>query len=389
LNAFEELGAEPLLSQKLLERTIRTPTSIQNLVIPLVLENNNIVFCSATGTGKTIAYLLPLLTLICKTTEDSALILAPTLELALQIKNETDALLKETYPNIRSALLTGSISKDKQIETLKKIKPRIIIGNTSRILQLAQEKKLRLSNIKYLVLDEADRLVSEEMYNETEELIYLLNKGRSEKYDFICCSATISEKNKSKLKTLLKDDFIYKETDTNDILQNYITHWAVWCETKEKLKYLKSFLAAVHAKKVLVFASRAEEITKISGYLQAHKVKAAALFSGMDKQERRDALDKFRRGSISVLVSSDLAARGLDIPDTKYVVSLNVNEESEIYIHRAGRTGRAGKKCIIVSIGSEVEMRRLAAIEKKLKITVYPKIIYSGRICSPEEFDQE
>jgi superfamily II DNA/RNA helicase len=394
MNQFNELGVAEDFSTKLFARGIEKPSAIQRKVIPAILGSGSFVFSSATGTGKTFAYLLPLLQKIisqsCAADEKARLaellILAPTIELAAQIKSETDFLLKGT--DIHTVLLTGAGNKEKQIQALRKNKPCVIIGNPSRIAQLATEKKIRLEGVRYAVFDEVDRLASREMAGEISVAIEYLDKNRSlAPADIICCSATISKKTKTALQALFRRDFIFIGSSDNDILQNYISHWAIWCEQRERPKHLRSFLHAVRERRSLIFAERAEEINKITGDLQQHKIKAAALYSGMDKKTRKDALDGFRSGVITALVSSDLAARGLDIPEIKYVISLGAPSEAEAYIHRAGRTGRAGKRGIAVSIGNETELRRLSAIEKKLHIVIYPKIVYNGVICSPDIFE--
>ncbi|MDR2865062.1 MAG: DEAD/DEAH box helicase [Spirochaetaceae bacterium] len=455
MKSFSDLGLEPRFSNLLLSRSIKEPSAIQEIVIPKILEGRNIIFSSATGTGKTFAYLLPILQKIdsripvyegeaspplrtCGSPlpplqglappnpqvfheeksstpkiyepKAQALILSPTIELASQIKHEVDFLLSRPENTLNSILIVGSASKEKQIDAIKKKKGNFISGNASRILQLIHEKKARFDNIRYVILDEADRLLSDEMFDQTKELLSYINRHRSARtkdrsaeerggalprralsYQLIACSATIPEKTKEKIARLFDsgppDDLVFVSSHTRDILQNYISHWVIWGGEREKLKSLSSFLSVVHAKRVLVFADRVEEVHKTAGFLQSHKVKAAALYSGMDKKERKDALEKFRSGSIEVLVSSDIAARGLDVPDIKYVVSLGAPKEADVYVHRAGRTGRAGKKGIIVSIGSESELLRLASLEKKLGIAMCPKILYQGCLLDPEEFE--
>ncbi|MDR3302008.1 MAG: DEAD/DEAH box helicase [Spirochaetaceae bacterium] len=405
MSAFAALGVDALFVEKLLSRSIRKPSAIQGIVIPKILDGHNVLFSSATGTGKTFAYLLPVLQMMMAEDEPQALIITPTIELAVQIKSEVDFLLDGLSRGMNSALFIGSANKEKQIESIKMKRAQIIIGNTSRVVQLATEKKLRLNKIRFLVLDEADRLISDEMHPQTGELFHYLNIHRTEPLQCICCSATMSERTQKKLALLLDPKgtnrssltegkaesalgTLFLESNVNDILQNYISHWALWSEERDKPKILRSFLSAARARKTLVFAGGAEEISKLTGILQSHKVKAAALYSGMDKKLRREALDSFRAGSADVLVSSDLAARGLDIREIKYVVSIGVPADNEIYIHRAGRTGRAGRRGIIVSIGNETDLRRLSAIEKSLGIAVYPKILYNGAIHAPDELQE-
>ncbi|GHV83088.1 DEAD/DEAH box helicase [Spirochaetia bacterium] len=379
-------GLTNLFDNKLLERRIEKPTEVQLLVIPHILKNNSIIFRSETGTGKTFAYLLPLLQHLAGDISKKALILAPTLELAAQIKKEAEFLVSaEGFEKIKIGLFTGAVNLQRQIDGLKKYKPSLLIGNTNRIVQLAETKKIKLEMINYAVLDECDRLISEELIESTKKVLSFTNNDRC----IIACSATVSAKNKDIVKNLSGGDFIFVETDTNEILREKITHLAIWSEERRKIETLRSLLSALNSKRTLCFTDRGDQVTNIVSKLQHHKYKAAALFSGMDKKERKDALEHFRSGKINILVSSDLAARGLDIDNVSYVVSVGIPLDSDGYIHRAGRTARAGKKGTIISIGTENEMRRLLTIEKRLKLVIYPKVLYNGSMISPEDIAED
>jgi superfamily II DNA/RNA helicase len=181
-------------------------------------------------------------------------------------------------------------------------------------------------------------------------------------------------------------------SEDHEILRERIEHWAIFSEKRRKVQALRSLLAALKNKKsrlkVLVFTSRNDEAGKILSQLQYHHVSAAGLFGKMNNKpitsmERKASLDSFREGKTEVLVSTDLAARGLDIPGISHVIALDVPSDGEVYIHRCGRTGRAGKRGIMVTIGDETQMRLLASLEKKLKIKIFPKELYEGQICVP------
>jgi superfamily II DNA/RNA helicase len=268
----------------------------------------------------------------------------------------------------------------RQIEVLKKEKPAIIVGNPGRLLQLSQMGKLKLNRVAALVLDEGDRLIAEELLPGTQELISRINRNRQT----VACSATMAEKSRDRLLPLMGNTPLILETEEQELLRDRISHWAFFSENRRKIRTLCSFLAASRAKKVLVFTGRGGQIGNIVSQLQYHRVAAVGLYSDMDKKGRKQSLDAFRGEKAQVLVSSDLAARGLDIPGISHVVALDVPLDSEAYIHRAGRTGRAGKRGIMVTIGDAEELRRFAALEKKLGIVVYPKVLYKGSICTPE-----
>jgi superfamily II DNA/RNA helicase len=398
MNDFAGLGVLPEFADRLAEKSVNCPTAVQRLVIPKLLEEQNVIFRSATGTGKTLAYLLPGLQRLLDSSNVDApyqgprlLVCAPTLELCSQIKDEIDFLL-ENKSGVNVSLLIGSINLSRQIDGIKKSKPLAVVGNPGRLLLLAKMGKLKFKDLRFLVLDEADRLTAAECRDETTALAQLMTNelkhractDKTSHTDLViaACSATVSAKTRELLKGLLEGAELL-ETDEQEILRDRIAHWAIFSEARRKNQTLVSFLAAAKPKKALVFTGRSNDAGKTASILQRKKIAVAALFSGMDKKDRKEAMERFRSGKAAVLVSSDLSARGLDIPGISYVIALDVSEDKDAYIHRSGRTGRAGKKGIMVSIGDEVEMRRLAAIEKKLGIVVYPKELYEGKICEP------
>jgi superfamily II DNA/RNA helicase len=386
----------PRFIEKLNERDIRSPTPIQNLVIPPLLAGKNVIFRSATGTGKTFAYLIPLFQTYLgsggtmpgedpgrKGRGAEILVVAPTLELCSQIKKEADFLLEGQEPRIAVNLLIGSANPERQIGALKKDRPRVIVGNPGRLLLLARMKKLTLSGLRALVLDEGDRLFAEELARDTRELLGRINRDRQT----AACSATISPKNRELLVPFMGERVLFTDAGDEGVLRDGIAHWAFFSEKRRKIQSLRSVLAAVKPKKALVFSGEGGQPGNIVSQLRYHHVPAAGLYGDMDKKSRKEAIDGFRSGKITVLISSDLAARGLDIPGITHVIALDVPAEGGPYIHRAGRTGRAGRRGIMITIGDEVEMRRLARLEKKLGITVYPKILYQGRVCAPDAAD--
>jgi superfamily II DNA/RNA helicase len=403
LSSFDRLEINDFFTEKLKGCSIINPTTIQNLVIPYLLERKSIVFRSETGTGKTFAYLLPVLQ---KLTEDvnannikelSVLICAPTLELCSQIKAEIDFLWNPVV-HARTALFIGSVKIDKQTEMLKKLKPVIAVGSPGRILVLYKMGKIKFHNLQWLILDEADRMTAQESFDETKELLEVIErsvKNRTENGKKLCsaaCSATVSKKTCIQLGKLFESAQVI-ETDDNEILKERIEHWAIFSEMRRKIQCLRSLLAALKAVKtrikVLVFTSRNDEAEKILSQLRYHNVKACCLSGKIKKKpltgaERKAAFDSFKNGNVEVLVSTDLAARGLDIPSITHVIAMDVPSDSEIYIHRCGRTGRAGKSGIMITIGCETQMHLLASLEKKLKIKVQPKELYEGRVCIPE-----
>ncbi|MDR2785502.1 MAG: DEAD/DEAH box helicase [Treponema sp.] len=408
--SFAALGAAPYFIEALAGRGIFSPTPIQALICPRLLAGESLFFSSATGTGKTFAYLIPIFQRLLASAPSPrpaggprVIIAAPTYELCSQIKAEADFLLEpanaarrgpenaESTPAagpLKAALLIGGGNISRQIEGLRKEKPDIVIGNPGRILQIARLGKLKPGNLEYLVLDEGDRLVSPDLAEETGEFLrFSARPGAEKKRPLVTsCSATLSAKTRELILSLLDAedrDFPLLESHDRAVLGERIQHWAIFSERRKKIDTLRSFLAAARPRKVLVFTAGAGEVGNILSRLQYHHIAASALFGGMDKGGRKQALDDFRKNRVTVLVSSDLAARGLDIDSISHIIALDVPQNGDAYIHRAGRTGRMGKAGIILTIGDAEEMRALAKLEKKLGIAIYPKELRGGKVTVP------
>jgi superfamily II DNA/RNA helicase len=377
MEGFEGLGTGPFFIERLKTKGITEPTAVQRLVMPKIYSGEKLIFSSPTGTGKTFAYLIPLIEKL-EGTGLKILVCAPSYELCSQIKGEADFLL-EGLP-FKAMLCIGSANISRQIDSLKKEKPALLIGNPGRVLQLVRMGKLKLSSLTALVLDEGDRLAADELLAESAALHKLIRERCAADF-FVCAgSATMKQKYRDRLLPFFGSAPQFVECPGNEVMRDYIEHWAIYSEERKKIQTLISFLAAVKPAKALVFIDRGERAGKISSVLQSRGIAALCLFAAMDKKARRNAVGDFKKGRAKVLVTSDLSARGLDIPAISHVIALNVPSTPDAYIHRAGRTARAGKKGVMVSIGNERELPALAAMEKKLGIVIYPKALYRGRL---------
>ncbi|MCF0241327.1 MAG: C-terminal helicase domain-containing protein, partial [Treponema sp.] len=193
----------------------------------------------------------------------------------------------------------------------------------------------------------------------------------------IACSATINAQ-VSKFFNNAESIIMPEE----DVLKKMITHWAIYAEYRDKIDVLRKFLSAETPGKALVFTSRSDQVENIYQKLRFKKVDCMALHAKADKQIRKAAIDKFRSGKCRILITSDLSARGLDIANVTHVIQMDLPHDEDFFIHRSGRTARAGKTGINVVIGDEYEMRKYAELEKKLKITVYPKELLNGKVVN-------
>ena len=385
LTTFLDLGITEELNAKLQENNLVTPTAVQSKVIPEILQNKSLLFQSETGTGKTLAFLLPILQNI-KEDEKSvqAIILSPTHELSSQIKSEIQKI-----SNFKTMLCIGGTPLKRQIETLKE-KPKVIIGSPVRIKELIFLKKIKTNSVKTIVFDEIDRLIEPEIRDDTVDLLKLLNSD----VQLIGCSATVKPNVKKIFETALSSmrensQIEYIELPLEDILQKRITHWAIYAEQRNKIDTLRSLINAIKPEKLLIFTAKTDQVANITQKLQFKKIDCVGLHSKTDKIQRKTIIDRFKSGKTKILITSDLAARGLDIQGVTHIVQMDLPSNDDFFIHRAGRTGRAGNTGINIVIGDGYEMKKYSNLEKKLKLVVYPKVLHSGKVVNPMDFDAE
>lgn len=389
---MKELTSNEIILEKLEKKGIYAATPVQKTVIPRIKSNENILFQSETGTGKTLAFLIPLLEKINLQEKGVQLVIvAPTHELASQIKMETQSI-----SDFKVALLIGGAPIKRQIELLKE-KPAIVIGGPARLQELINLKKLKVDSVKAIVLDEVDRLLSPELRDETTDLVSAMPK----EIQLVACSATTKAsivrileealENRKQVQYQNKENSSINENNKietivlpmEDVLKRKITHWAFFVEQRKKIEFLRKLLSAEKPEKALIFTSRADQVENIASKLQFAKVECAALHAKTDKTERKQAIDRFRSGKNKILITSDLASRGLDFADVSHIIQMDVSTNDDFFIHRAGRTARAGKTGINIVIGDAHEMRLYAKLEKKLGFVVYPKELHNGKVTEP------
>lgn len=384
-SSFAVFGVDDFCLQRLLQNNITTPTQVQRAVIPEIKKNCNVIFQSQTGTGKTLAYLLPLVQKVQNTKDanDKSLkiiIVSPTNELSSQIKTQI-----QTFCPLSCTLCIGGAAISRQIEALKQ-KPCVVVGNISRIRELLCLKKLKVTSCHTLVLDEVDRLFAKEIKDVTIDFIKHLPKN----IQIIANSATVTQSTIKTLEALIKQTgntletkHIFLKDDT--VLKKHIKHYAIFCPARQKIELLKKFLASQKPQKALIFTCHLDQVQNIVLKLKYNKIECIGLTSKTPAKEKKTILECFRSGKVSILVTSDLTSRGLDIPNITHIIQMDLQKETETFVHRAGRAARAGLSGTNIVIGDEYEMRLLSSIEKKLGITVEPKVLYGGRLLSPQD----
>ncbi|MEI8122668.1 MAG: DEAD/DEAH box helicase [bacterium] len=375
---FTELGILPALTEALAKENITQPMPIQSAAIPLLLAGKNAYLNSETGTGKTLAYLLPLLGGINPAVPElQAMILAPTHELAIQIQRVALALTQNSGLPIRTILLIGGTAIPRQLEKLKK-KPHLAIGSPGRIRDLIIMKKLKPLTVKSVVIDEADRLLTDETLVSVRNILYSTPRTRQ----VIFASATEHDKTSATAKVLAPDLEMIR-AGAAPVNAN-IEHLYLVCEERDKPELLRKLIHALNPERAIVFVHRNEKAEVIAGKLAFHKLAASDLHGAYDKSERKKAMDDFRSAKTRILIASDIAARGLDIAGVTHIFNVDVPSESKAYLHRVGRTARAGAKGHAISLMTEDELRLVTRYQSELGITLDRVILREGEVLVVE-----
>nr|WP_303269587.1 DEAD/DEAH box helicase [uncultured Clostridium sp.] len=379
--SFNELNINQSIVMALKKQNITTPTGIQETSIPFALENKDIIAEAHTGTGKTLAFLIPIFEKInLEKREMQAIILAPTHELVVQIESQIKLLATNSHMDIKSLSIMGESNIEKQIKKLKEIKPHIIVGSPGRILDLIKKRKITAHTIKTIVLDEADNLLSKNKPTIIKDIIKSTMKDRQ----LMFFSASINKETLNLAKTLVKEVEIIKIENKSEINPR-IEHICILGSLRDRFENLRKLLAAEQPKRAIVFVNNNTELRQINKKLQYHKVKSTAIYGNASKEERQRALDSFRRGKCNVLVSSDLSARGLDIPEVSHIISLDFPVNPDEYLHRAGRTARGDNSGVSVCLITNKDIEILQSYEKAFGIEFTVKKLYGGKLMDMEQ----
>ncbi|MDA8223557.1 DEAD/DEAH box helicase [Desulfosporosinus sp.] len=375
MNTFNQLGLDESLVNALKLQGIVEPTAIQEQAIPFILTGKDVLGQSETGTGKTLAYLLPIFQKIdILKRETQAMILTPTHELAIQIQREMETLSKNSGLDITSTAIIGNVNIARQIEKLKQ-KQHIIVGSSGRILELIQKKKIVAQTIKTIVLDEADRLLDENNAHHVKSVI----KTTLSRTQLLLFSATLPPTTYQRASELLKTPEVIRVTDKIMIAPT-VEHMFFLAEQRDKVEILRKLIRIIIPTRALIFINKSEEIEKMVEKLKFHGLDAEGIYGGANKIERKKAMDDFRSGKSTLLVASDLASRGLDIKGITHVFNLDLPEDPQLYLHRVGRTGRAGNRGIAISIANAKEVSYLRRLETSFEIKFSPKEMLQGKI---------
>ena len=379
-NTFEKLGLKPQLIEGLKKQGITVPTVIQASTIQPALENKDIIGQSPTGSGKTLAFLLPIFQrLDAGKREMQAIILAPTHELVIQIEKQAKLLAESSGLAVTSTAIIGEVNITRQIEKLRE-KPNIIVGSAGRVLELIKKRKINAQTVRTIVIDEGDRMLDEHNLATVKDVIKTTLRDRQ----LMLFSATISEKTLKTAGELMKDPQVIRIEDEGRISPN-IDHMYMVAEQRDKIEVLRKLAASIKPERAIVFINKSAELQLVTAKLKYHHLSAFDISGSATKEERKKALEGFRKGDIKLLVASDIAARGLDIKGVTHIFNLDLPEDSKGYLHRVGRTGRMEEAGTAISIVTEKEVPFIRKCERELKIKISEKIITRGIITDPPQ----
>lgn len=312
------------------------PTKIQDQAIPYVLDGKDLLGLASTGSGKTDAFLIPILNKISKDRSQKCLIIVPTRELASQIQDEFRELSRDT--NLYAALLIGGQSVGKQIQSLKR-NPQFVIGTPGRLKDLYQRHVLKLEQFNNLILDEVDRMLD---MGFIPDITFLVSKLKQEK-QALFFSATMSNAAEKIANSILRNPVrvqVEKESPLKNIDQDIVKYQS----NQQKFSILTDLLVKDSFEKVLIFSRTKRGADSLTRELKEDGFRADAIHGNKSQNKRSRALDSFKNNNLDILVATDVASRGLDIPNVSHVINYDEPENFKIYIHRIGRTGRIGKK---------------------------------------------
>ncbi len=334
-NSFETFGLVDKLKQSIAKLGLKTPTPIQDQIIPEILNGNDVIGLAETGTGKTAAFLIPLIENTLKDKNKQTLILAPTRELALQISEELYRLSRGF--GLYSTVCVGGMNITPQIRSLRRDNS-FIIGTPGRVLDLIKRKCIKPEGITTVVLDEADRMLDMGFINDMRSILSDTPKDR----ETLLFSATMSKEADKIVNDFLQNPIVIsvkKKDVTNSISQDVVRY-----KHSEKYETLVSLLQNVEFKRVIIFGAMKHSVEKLSKQLNSDRVSAESIHGNKGHSQRQRALKKFKNGEVRVLVATDVAARGIHVDNVTHVINYDLPTTFEDYVHRIGRTGRSTKK---------------------------------------------
>jgi Superfamily II DNA and RNA helicases len=376
--SFESLELDPVLLQAVEELGFKRPTTIQSQVIPVAMEGRDIMASAPTGTGKTAAFLLPILQHMLdfprrRPGPARALILTPTRELALQITEQAEALAAHTHMKVASII--GGVAEETQLPALEKTVD-IVIATPGRLMQYIEDERFDSRDIEVLVLDEADRMLDMGFIGDVDRIAA---EARWRKQTMLFSATLEGAGLKSFSEELLKDPAeFFAEPPRSE--RKKIQQLVYFADTAEhKFKILKHLLQQEDVQRSIIFVKTRERLAELVSQLQGSGIDCAWLRGEMEQEKRIDALRRFRSDKVKILVATDVAARGIDLPDVSHVFNYDMPRSADTYVHRIGRTGRAGKKGCAINLVEAHDVGMMERVERYTEEKMLRRVVDSLR----------
>ncbi|MEG0004695.1 MAG: DEAD/DEAH box helicase [Clostridium sp.] len=375
MKTFKELGLNDYIINCLNNNEITDPKEIQELAIEHILQGKDLIGMSHTGSGKTLAFVCPIVQSLDTTKRQTqALILAPTHELVMQTSAVVKMFASDEMP-ITSLAVIGDVNIEKQIKKIKETKPHIIIGTPGRVLDLIKKKKITAHTLNTIVIDEGDNLLD----NTNTQAVKDIVKSAMRDTQLLIFSATMTGKALNNANSFMKVP-VMVGAEGKATLNPNIKHMYIEVDNRDKAERVRKLISAVDPDKALVFVNKGMEVDLVTEKLNFHNIPALSIHKKISKEDRQKAMDSIRSGKIKVLVSSDVSARGLDIPDITHVINLDFPRDSGEYLHRAGRTARGNKGGCTISLVTEREKAAIRIYEREFKIEIVEKKLSHGKL---------
>jgi ATP-dependent RNA helicase RhlE len=371
---FDDYSISPLLKEQLNVLGYKKPTDIQFKTISHILNGEDVMAVAQTGTGKTAAFVIPVLHKLIvsknKIKGISCLVMVPTRELASQITDVFKSIGKLT--NLKILGIFGGTDQSSQINAMKK-GVDILVATPGRMFDLISQGYLDVSHLKTLILDEADLMLDLGFQKDIVDILKKIPKNRQTLF----FTATISKKIKSLAYDVVKNAIRIQVSPKNPVAKN-VNHAVAFIKMDDKRFFLENILKEYESLKFIVFVRTKVRVERVVAAMDRVKIKSEALHGGIEQSERFAILDRFKNGENRVLVTTDIAARGIDIPTVEYVINYDLPEDPENYVHRCGRTGRGNNKGQAISFCSDEERKLLQVIEE-----------YTGESIAHYEIDKD
>lgn len=368
------------VSDYLSDNKIVGMTEIQRQTYKHIMDNRDIIACSSTGTGKTLAYLIPIINRLKSNTHNvQAVVLVPTAELAIQVNNTLKDIFAHMDNTFSSVALIGDVNISRQIDSIKSNKPAIIIGTPNRIHQLISNKKIKVHEVKTLVLDEADKLFDKTFIQDVEAIRKSLMKFTQ----VLLFSASVDRKTITNT-LCFKPIFIDINSNSGNTSQipSTIKHISVISDRRERIETLRKIIKAVKPEKAIIFVNSKYDLEESLQKLEYHHYNVASIAGNKDNSAKKAAIENFRSGKIQLLIATDIAARGLQIDNIDTVINVNLPEDNKEYIHRCGRCGRNGNTGTCISIITDNELNKIKSYHKAFHINIVTKKLYQGKLVA-------